>query len=86
MCQTDLCKVLGIQRIKKKMTQLFNALLKLKGVAGGGRVVTPLAGGEGVTQLMCVLVTESCLTLCHPKDCGLPGSCTHGISQARILE
>ena len=45
------------------MIQLFNALLKLKGVAGGERVVMPLAGGEGVTQLMCVLVAELCLTL-----------------------
>ena len=25
-------------------------------------------------------------TLCDPMDCGPPGSCVHGISQARILE
>ena len=68
------------------MTQLFNALLKLKGVAGGERVVMPLAGGEGVTQLMCVLVTESCLTLCDPMSCSLPSSSVRGILQARILE
>ena len=30
-----------------------------------------------------VLVTQSCPTLCDPKDCSLPGSCVHGISQAR---
>ena len=29
---------------------------------------------------------QSCLTLCNPKDCSLPGSSVHGISQARILE
>ena len=29
---------------------------------------------------------ESCLTLCDPMDCSLPGSSVHGISQARILE
>ena len=29
---------------------------------------------------------QSCLTLCDPKDCSLPGSSVHGILQARILE
>ena len=33
-----------------------------------------------------VLVDQSCLTLCNPMDCSLPGSSVHGISQARILE
>ena len=32
------------------------------------------------------LVAQSCLTLCDPMDCSLPGSSLHGISQARILE
>ena len=31
-------------------------------------------------------VTKSCLTLCDPMDCSLPGFSVHGISQARILE
>ena len=31
-------------------------------------------------------VAQSCLTLCDPKDCSLPGSSLHGIFQARILE
>ena len=37
---------------------------------------------------MCVYVgsSQSCLTLCDPKDCSLPGSSVHGILQARILE
>ena len=35
---------------------------------------------------VCVLVTQSCLTLCDPMDCSLPGSSVHGILQARILE
>ena len=34
---------------------------------------------------MCVC-TQSCLTLCKPTDCTLPGSSVHGISQARIVE
>ena len=28
----------------------------------------------------------SCLTLCDPMNCSPPGSCVHGILQARILE
>ena len=31
-------------------------------------------------------VAQSCLTLCHPMDCSLPGFSVHGIFQARILE
>ena len=31
-------------------------------------------------------VTQSCLTLCSPMDCSLPGSSVHGIFLARILE
>ena len=29
---------------------------------------------------------QSCLTLCDPMDCSLPGSSVHGILQARVLE
>ena len=36
---------------------------------------------------MCVCVcAQSCLRVCNPVDCSLPGSSTHGIFQARILE
>ena len=31
-------------------------------------------------------VAQSCLTLCNPMDCSLPGSSVCGIFQARILE
>ena len=31
-------------------------------------------------------VSQSCLILCDPMDCSLPGSSIHGIFQARILE
>ena len=34
---------------------------------------------------MC-LVAQSCLTLCHPMDCSLPGSSVREISQTSILE
>ena len=40
-----------------------------------------------VCVCVCVrLVTQMCLTLCHPMDCSSPGSSVHGILQARILE
>ena len=35
---------------------------------------------------VCVLVTQSCLTLCDPMDCSPPSSSVHRILQARILE
>ena len=31
-------------------------------------------------------VTQSCLTLCDPMDCSLPGFSVHAIFQARVLE
>ena len=31
-------------------------------------------------------VAQSCLTLCDPMDCSLPGYSVHEIFQARILE
>ena len=31
-------------------------------------------------------VAQSCLTIRDPMDCSLPGSCIHGIFQARVLE
>ena len=34
----------------------------------------------------CVLVAQSCLTLCDPMDCSPPGSSVHGILQTRIPE
>ena len=63
------------------------------------RLHTPNAGdpvlitGQGtrshMPQLrlcMCVLVTQSCPTLCNPMDHSLPGSSVHGILQARRLQ
>ena len=33
-------------------------------------------------EYVCVLVTQSCLTLCNPMDCSPSGSFVHGILQA----
>ena len=35
---------------------------------------------------VCVLVAQSCLSLCNPMDCSPSGCSIHGILQARILE
>ena len=35
---------------------------------------------------MCTKLLQSCLTLCDPLGCSLPGFSVHGILQARILE
>ena len=32
------------------------------------------------------LITQSCLTLCDPRDCSLLGSSVYGIFQTKILE
>ena len=37
-------------------------------------------------RCVCAKSLQSCLTLCNPMDCSLPGSPVHGILQARILE
>ena len=36
--------------------------------------------------ILCVWVTQPCLTVCDPMNCSPPGSSVHGILQARILE
>ena len=63
-------------------------------VPGGGRregawgpySPGPLVACKCVCVCECVRVKSlrSCLTLCNPMDCSLPGSSVHGILQARI--
>ena len=36
--------------------------------------------------ICCYFTIKSCLTLCNPMDCSLPGSFIYEISQARVLE
>ena len=46
----------------------------------------PLGSPSGFGSVVCVLVAQSCLTLCDSMDCSPPGSSVYGIFQARILE
>ena len=51
---------------------------------------SPIPTLEIASLLLCLKgegeVAQSCLTLCSPMDCRLPGSFIHGIFQARVLE
>ena len=42
--------------------------------------------GIAGSYAVCVLVAQSCPTLCNPINCSLPGSSVHGILQEKILE
>ena len=44
------------------------------------------AGLPAVCCAVLCSVTQSCPTLCDPKDCSPLGSSVHGILQARVLE
>ena len=37
-------------------------------------------------NLIIIIITQSCLTLCDPRDYSPPGSSVHGVFQAGILE
>ena len=49
------------------------------------RVISANQGWLKTSETLCY-PTMSCLALCDPMDCSLPGSSVHGISQVRILE
>ena len=53
---------------------------------GGGLGFTLWPVEHWFPVYVCVLFAESCLTLCNPIYCSLPGPSVHGILQARILE
>ena len=39
-----------------------------------------------IRQMLLFILAKSCLTLCDPMDCSLPGFSIRGILQVRILE
>ena len=51
---------------------------------GAGCLVwQPLAHGRAHVSCACVIVTQSCLTLCNPTDCSPPSSSVHGDSPGK---
>ena len=57
---------------------VFNLAISVKGKQIPGQIC--------YLVVHCCLVAKSCLTLCDPVDCRLPGSSVHSISQVRILK
>ena len=49
-------------------------------------LVIGLTSGNLAAAAAATKSLQSCLTLCDPMDCSLPGSSVHGIFQARVLE
>ena len=58
----------------------------LKGFFSGTHGGCKPPAGQAAMRSKCLLVAQSCLTLCDPTDCSSPGSTVHGILQARTLE
>ena len=61
----------------------FKSLCKLKCVANNLLTLFPRLWEQRIGCYAMLL--QSCLTLCDPVDCSLPGSSVHGILQARRL-
>ena len=47
------------------------------------RMQSEKLGNKYTKRSFLMKVTQSCLTLCNPMDCPLPGSSVHGILQAK---
>ena len=72
---------------------LLQEIFLNSGIEAVSLVSPELAGGFLTTSTTCEAllkseseVAQSCLTLCDPIDCSLPGSSIHGIFQASVLE
>ena len=66
---------------KRGTVLLFWGLLRRNGLSQS--IWRGLNDGEKESESE---ITQSCLTLCNPMDCSLPGFSVHGIFQARVLE
>ena len=77
-----------------KIIQLLKVRTRTQGLGYSSKMIPflKIKGAKSVffnlndNDMCAYLVAQSCLTLCDPKDCSLPGSSVHGILQARILE
>ena len=74
---------------EEKEMKLYNQLL-LQGLAGIILRLTIVSVHRATCDIVKVEsegeVTQLCPTHCNPMDCSLPGSSTHGIFQAGVLE
>ena len=72
----------NIRMDKENVVYIHNGILVIKMNAS----ICSNMVGPGGNLHVCVLSSQSCLTLCDPMDCSLSGSSVHGILQVRILE
>ena len=75
--------------IKDHLTPVRMAITKKKKKTPRNNTCWQECGEKGALMCcwcVCVLVAQSCPTLCNPTDCSPPGSSVHGILQARILD
>ena len=72
----------GSQRVGHDWATSLHFTLRQRPWPRGGCI---LVGVDGYTKVK-MLLAHSCLTLCVPMDCSLPGFSVHGILQARIVE
>ena len=90
---TYLLHVLSVTCVTQKVPWVIISTLSWKPGSQGERKTLKWLKSQGLLAarpelvcLLCVLVAQSCPSLCGPVDCSPPGSSVHGISQARILE
>ena len=55
-------------------------------IFGGSKITADGDCSHEINRCLFLEVAQSCPTLCYPVDCSPPGSSTHGILQAIILE
>ena len=76
----------AIQHSVKCRTKLNGMLMACVEAATDWQHFLAVLGDHGTRLQLAVLISQSCLTLCDPKDCSLQGSSVHGILEARILD
>ena len=91
LLQTFVCRLLcghktSVHLGKYHEAQLHNCLVRLYLVFFFKHLQTVFQSGCIILYSCCCLVVNSCLTLCDPIDCSLPGPSVHEISHARILK
>ena len=66
---------------------MFKTLNKLGIMGTHLKIIQAIYNKHAINIMLCYAKSlQSCLTLCDPMDCSLPGFSVHGILQARTLE
>ena len=79
----------GIRQVSGPAGAPTSWLLRFESPGFGWGATVSAGGDMGIRAAVgkvCALATQSCPALCNPMDCSPPGSCVHGILQARIVK